>query len=45
MSVLTGTIMLDNINVTYHIERKSVKNIKIRDRISILFIGANDIYH
>lgn len=42
MSVLIGTITLNNINVTYHIERKSVKNINIRIKSDgIVYISAN----
>ena len=42
MSSLTGTITINNINVTYHIERKSVKNINIRiKRDGIVYISAN----
>lgn len=42
MSALTGTITLNNINVIYHIERKSVKNINIRIKNDgIVYISAN----
>ena len=42
MAALIGTIMLNNINVTYHIERKSVKNINIRIKSDgIVYISAN----
>ncbi|HNX63625.1 MAG TPA: DUF45 domain-containing protein [Oscillospiraceae bacterium] len=42
MSALIGTIMLNNINVTYHIERKSVKNINIRIKSDgIVYISAS----